>query len=501
MTVRQKDMKEKLQSEGIEIEYKSAKGGFPGSFWETFSAFANTNGGTIILGIKEKNKKLTPDGLTLEQVTSYKKKFWDDAHNKSCVSVPLLMEKDVEIAEIENNSHIIKFHIPRASYDLRPVYLTLNPFGHTYIRSHEGDYLCSDDKVREMFSDANHLRNSADARILMNYTIDDLDMPTLRQYRRAFDNRHEGHPWSGLSDDVFLENIGAYRKDRTSSEEGFTVAGLLMFGKSESITDQSCLPWFFPDYREHLSSNPDERWSDRIYPDGTWQANLYQFFTRVFPKISQLLPTPFRLAEDGVTRIEQTTAHTALREALANACIHASYTQIGNITIDRYPNSVVISNPGTMLVSLDEYYEGHNSICRNPVLQKMFVLIGIGEKAGSGADTILKGWSDNNWTAPVIFEKQNPDTIEISLAVEKTSDKSENERQTSDKRAIKHTASDKSSQIIDFIARNGECSTDAIAKHIGLSLPRTGHYLRILASEGKIVAKGANKNRTYLLKQ
>ena len=52
-----KDMCKK--GESTEVEFKSAAGGFPGSFWETYSAFGNTNGGIIVLGIKEKNQVIS----------------------------------------------------------------------------------------------------------------------------------------------------------------------------------------------------------------------------------------------------------------------------------------------------------------------------------------------------------------------------------------------------------------------------------------------------------
>jgi predicted HTH transcriptional regulator len=41
--------------ETTDWEFKSAQGGFPGSFWETYSAMANTEGGTIILGARERD--------------------------------------------------------------------------------------------------------------------------------------------------------------------------------------------------------------------------------------------------------------------------------------------------------------------------------------------------------------------------------------------------------------------------------------------------------------
>lgn len=54
--------------ESAQVEFKSAKGGFPGSFWESYSAFANTDGGVIVLGVLDKNKQFYFDGLGNEQV-------------------------------------------------------------------------------------------------------------------------------------------------------------------------------------------------------------------------------------------------------------------------------------------------------------------------------------------------------------------------------------------------------------------------------------------------
>ncbi len=63
-----------------------------------------------------------------------------------------------------------------------------------------------------MYSDANNMRASADSRILRGYSINDIDMPTLHQYRRAYNIKHENHPWTEIDDKQFLENIGAYLK-------------------------------------------------------------------------------------------------------------------------------------------------------------------------------------------------------------------------------------------------------------------------------------------------
>ena len=73
--------------ESGEVEFKSSKGGFPHSFWETYSSFANTNGGTIIFGVKEKDGQFFLDGITTEQAEKYKRDFFNNMHSKQNVNI------------------------------------------------------------------------------------------------------------------------------------------------------------------------------------------------------------------------------------------------------------------------------------------------------------------------------------------------------------------------------------------------------------------------------
>lgn len=99
------------------------------------------------------------------------------------------------------------------------------------------------------------------------------------------------------------------------------------------------------------------RWSNRIYPDGTWEANIYQFFYKVYNQLSQTLPLNDSnlMASLG---IEETSAHIAVREALVNTfLVHCSYKEQGNIVIVREPNKITMRNPGRMLISVEDFMQ------------------------------------------------------------------------------------------------------------------------------------------------
>ena len=448
-----------------------------------------------MFGVKETNGKFSLNGLSEEQIEKYKKDFWNGVNNPSTISCNLMNENNVRDAEYKGYRFLL-FFIPRASKDQRPVFKTTDPYNGTYKRNYEGDYKCSKREVRRMFADADD-QHPADSRILKNYTMDDIDMETIRAYRQKFSISSPDHPWLILNDIDLLKKLGGYRKDRETGEEGFTVAGLLMFGKSESITDIECTPNFFPDYREHLTEDENVRWTNRICSDGTWEANLFNFYQRVLPRLQSVLPKPFKL--EGNIRKEETPAHIAVREALINLCVHADYTEDASLVVKHNTNAFIFSNPGTMLVSKEQYYSGGESVCRNKSLQKMFSMLGVAEKAGSGTDKILKGWKESNWRAPIINEHQNPDKVELIMPMESLLSENTKLRLEEKFGRVAGTFEHDVLSILALTCDEGSVTNERLRYSLNLHKREISVLLKQMCQNGLLVAQGYGRGTRYLL--
>lgn len=107
-----------------------------------------------------------------------------------------------------------------------------------------------------------------------------------------------------------------------------------------------------------------------------------------------------------------------LREALANTLINADYYGNTGVVIERNITSITMTNAGTFRIDLDEAINGGISDPRNSGLIKMFSLINIGERAGSGLPMIFKAWTGTDFAMPDITEKENPDRVCLILPVE-----------------------------------------------------------------------------------
>jgi len=354
-------------SESIDLECKLAagrdgKGQLPVDFWPTYSAFANTRGGTVLLGIKEKQGRFSLYGVDEpERIIS---DLFNLVNNPNKVGTNLLTDHHVQVLTIADKN-LIQIDIPAASRKQKPVYLNGNPLkGNTFRRLHAGDRPCDDQTVKRML--AEQMEDSRDTRILPGFTLADLDSESLHAYRNMLASHRLEHPWTSMGDQDFLQALGGYRHDRQTNDEGLTLAGLLMFGQWPAI--QEGVLNYFVDYQEQPEDKTSEtRWLDRVVPDGTWSGNLFDFFRKVSRKLVADLKVPFVLK--GNFRQDDTLQHRALREALVNTLVHADYTGRASILVIKDPQGFRFRNPGLLRVPVEQALRGGESDCRNQTLR------------------------------------------------------------------------------------------------------------------------------------
>lgn len=393
------------------LEFKSAKGGIPAELWSSYSAFANTAGGFILLGVEDdgcisgvKDPQKTIDSLFVTQ------------NNPQKCSTALCDNRHITPVTLDGQQ-VVAMYVPKAEPSVRPVFLRGNEVN-SYLRRGSADIRCKKEDITRMRRNrdiAESLDFSLDSCILPNSSLQDLDPATLRKFRLRMQVTNLGMSLQDLEDISLLQKLGGYRVDRATGEKGITMAGMLMFGTSDA------LDYFFPHFQLDFfeyddSTDVNRRWVDRITTDGTWSGNIYEFFFKVLPRLTQALRLPFQLDEN-LSRNESLPASIAVRETLANALIHADYYERFGIRVDQRPTGIVFTNPGSMLISSDQLFtdQQHPSICRNKGLQKMFQALGVVDKAGSGIDKIMKGWMEYCIALPQVQEQQNPERVTWEL--------------------------------------------------------------------------------------
>ena len=480
--------------ENNRLEVKKADSGLPSSMWDTYSSFANSYGGVLLLGVGERQDgSFYTTGLKNEQKLI--KNFWNTINDRKKVSKNILVESDLQTYEV-NGDVVLAIHVPKARRKDKPIYLNDDIFGKTFRRNGEGDYRCTREEVLAMIRD--QTEETPDMRILENFGMDVLNKETVHAYRQRHNAARPTHVWGNLDDDAYLERIGAAKVSDNDGKYHPTAAGLLMFGEEYKIL--YIYPEYFLDYREML--DPTIRWTDRVQSEsGDWTGNLFDFFFRIYPKITRDLKIPFKT--DGLTRIEDTPLHKAIREALANCFDNADFFVKRGIVIKKDPDKLIIENPGCIRTGKDQMLKGGISDPRNKALIKMFNLIGIGERAGSGVPDIFAIWDEYGWDTPVIEEQFNPDrtilTLPFTKRAIKASDKNKRQKQATKTSENEKTLNNKK-KILEYMTGKDEVSTKELAEILELSSARTRVIIKELCNDNKIIPLGEKRNRRYKLK-
>ena len=495
------DMQELKQliykGEKVDVECKKAESNVPKSVYESYSAFANTKGGYIILGVDENKKKIKPEERFIiqgvENPFRQLEDFWNTI-NSDKVNINILKDEDVFLVT-EGVITLIVVHVPRADFQTRPVYIGINPFTGAFKRNHEGDYHCTNAEIRAMFRDQN--AEGADDMVIEHYTMDDVDADTLRAYRMRFQNENREHIWNTYDDKRFLEMLGGYRKDRNKGIEGLTLAGLVMFGNGLAVRD--VFDNIFMDYRDESHKTNEIRWNDRITYDGTWENNVFNFLGKILPKLTTELPKPFKLA--GYVREDDTPLHRAVRESCVNMIIHADYMLEGTLKVIKTAEGFEITNPGVLKIPKEQIFRGGNSKARNPRMQSMLRMAGYGDNVGSGFPTILSAWKEQGWEMPELIEDTvlNQVTLILRMKREKPAKKTVEKKpakRTGEKKPAKKTLENQM-LILDSMQYGMWYKASDFEGVVSVKESRIKELLKDLTEQGKIESMGNTKGKKY----
>ena len=466
------------------FEAKRADKGLPESLWETYSAFANTNGGVIILGVSENSRSRILDITGVLQPQKLIQDFWNQINNIQKISCNVLLDKHVTIHNIQNKK-IICIEVPRASRQEKPVYVKQNPFTGSFRRNAEGDYACTSAEVKSMLRDQSEI--SPDASVVPECSISDIQTETLRRFRIRFSNLRPAHIWNNLDDTEFLLKIGAVKRSNNILLPTF--AGMLMFAEESIIT--AVLPDFFLDFRE-IAPHTSERWIDRLHSQsGDWSGNIFDFYFSAIDKILLSIKHPFILKN--TDRIDSNPFQEAIREVLANAIIHADYWGKRGIVIEKTQDSLVISNPGLFRISSKEIEQGGISDPRNTTIFKMFSLIGVGERAGSGLHTVFHIWKQLHFIPPHILEGFEPERIITTLFFASSKDSEETEKSSEE--------TEKSSEeiILEIIHAHASITIREMADILDISTRAVEKHIRKLREKGILHREGSTKKGIWVI--
>ena len=454
MNMDEKTIKEALRKgERVTLECKRAKAEVLKSVWATYSAFANTIGGLILLGVdddmQEKDILKRYQIIGVDEPMKIITDFWNTL-NSDKVNENILLDSDVEVVNVDG--------------------------------ANEGDYHCTEAQVKAMIRDSNVDGN--DSILIEYYGMDDIDPDSLRQYRTEFRQENSTHVWNRVDDKTFLRNLGGYTEDRQTGREGLTLAGLMMFGKGLAIRDR--FSNFRMDYLDMSHLVGDERYHDRLTYDGLWENNLYQFFRIVSPKVQFDLPRPFKL-EKGGKRIDDTPQHEAVREAFTNAIIHCDLMMdAGILRIEKHDDRLCFRNPGLLKLPVETIYRGGNSKARNPKIQNMLRMIGFGENVGSGFPKIIAAWKETNWGEPQLLNKLDVDEVELVLPVPSITGVSDGVSN-----GVPNGVSDSAKVIFAHIKENPNISRNELANLTGISLKNIQKHINKLKELGFIRRVGS----------
>ncbi len=455
------------ESENVEFKEASTSK-VPASFWETYSSFANTSGGTIYLGINE--KKPHNELVGVENAAQMVKDIFDTANIPAKVSRNVLKSESVKVVTVDGHD-IIVVVVPECPKNEKPIYLNGNP-ALCYRRDGMVDHRMSFREALGLFYYSARIEEGG--RPNQNGVLfDDLDKGTLSRYRSLYDRLFPNNFFKEYSLEDFCSSLGITRK----TPDGYvpTNDAILMFAPFRLISQ--LYPSFYLDFQ--VRSAHDEKWEQRISSDdGLWSGNVFDFYLKVSEELFHRLPSPYLLL-NGVDRGHDTLVEAVI-EAVVNSLNNADFQRGTSVRIVLDARGISIENSGPMGVNLEEAFEGGHSNPRNRGIVSIFRSVKIGDLAGTGIRKMIAALRSLQMSEP-FYRTDNVSFVSVYISFAKGL--SQEER-----------------KVFAALNKLGTAGIKDIVEETGYSRYQTNAALIKLINVGLVRTNGAaTKGRTYAI--
>ena len=433
------------KGEGIDVEFKKSKNKLNKDVFESVCAFLNRNGGHLILGVDD-NRAII--GVDEDAITKIIKDFTTQCNNPLKLSPSFHLYPEVISFD---DKKLIYIYVPDSSQ----VHKTRNRI---FDRNDDGDFDVTENQSHITQLYIRKQKIFTENRVFPYATIDDLDARLLQRARIRAKNENNGsHPWFEMDDMELLKSAQLYKTDLQTGKEGITLAGILLFGKDQTIL--SALPYHKTDAilrRENL-----DRYDDR----DDIRTNLLDSYDRLMAFAEKHLPDPFYL--EGDVRIS--LRDKIFREAVTNTLIHREYSNAfpAKMIIEKHRVLFENANRANGFGVIDP--ESFSPSPKNPIIAGVFKEMGYADELGSGVRNLFKYTS-------AYSKGGNPELIEgdifkISIPTDAVDGTVEDTMQDTMQDAMQDTMQDKSlnERIIKILQYcDTPKSRESIQSHINI---------------------------------
>ena len=359
------------------VEAKKCEKKLSSDVWETVSAFANTSGGLILLGIDESNEFSPVDHFELDRVRDQFISGIGDGGEKALVAPTpryRLYRSAVE------GRPVLAVEIDEIDIRSKPCYIVARGIQNgSYKRVDDEDIRLSPTELYEMQSAL--LPSEADGSVVAEATLDDLDDELIEKVIAAR-VRQSPRVLKGVS----TREKQLARLNITNNAGAVRLAGLLSVG----LYPQQYYPKLVIDVAVHPGNVKSEPGAPRFLDRQICDGPIADCIEDALMVIGRNLKTISYVS--GAGRIDEwEIPEEALREALANATIHREYSPMfvgQSVSVDIYPDRVEISNPGGLWggKTLNNLANGE-SRCRNPKLMSLMGAVPLKHASGHVAES------------------------------------------------------------------------------------------------------------------